>query len=111
MFYRSILLTYAVRFPEINYIQGMSDLLAPLLFTLRDEPLAYWCFTELMKQTLFCQSEQRKSVMEIQLDYLRELIRLFVPEVFSLFKKKSFSEFYPNNLSGKVQNSIRTSFQ
>uniref|UniRef100_A0A915MRZ4 Rab-GAP TBC domain-containing protein n=1 Tax=Meloidogyne javanica TaxID=6303 RepID=A0A915MRZ4_MELJA len=77
---KSILLTYAVRFPEINYIQGMSDLLAPLLFTLRDEPLAYWCFTELMKQTLFCQSEQRKSVMEIQLDYLRELIRLFVPE-------------------------------
>jgi len=80
------LLTYAVRFPEINYIQGMSDLLAPLLFTLRDEPLAYWCFTELMKQTLFCQSEQRKSVMEIQLDYLRELIRLFVPEVFFLPK-------------------------
>uniref|UniRef100_A0A1I8B2J2 Rab-GAP TBC domain-containing protein n=1 Tax=Meloidogyne hapla TaxID=6305 RepID=A0A1I8B2J2_MELHA len=77
---KSILLTYAVRFPEINYIQGMSDLLAPLLFTLQDEPLAYWCFTELMKQTLFCQSDQRRSVMEIQLDYLRELIRLFVPE-------------------------------
>uniref|UniRef100_A0A1I8BN82 Rab-GAP TBC domain-containing protein n=1 Tax=Meloidogyne hapla TaxID=6305 RepID=A0A1I8BN82_MELHA len=83
---KSILLTYAVRFPAINYIQGMSDLLAPLLFTLRDEPLSYWCFTELMKQTLFCQSDQRRSVMEIQLDYLRELIRLFVPEFYSHLK-------------------------
>ncbi|KAF7635438.1 Rab-GAP TBC domain-containing protein [Meloidogyne graminicola] len=80
---KSILLTYAVKFPEINYIQGMSDLLSPLLFTLRDEPLAYWCFVELMKFSLFCQSEQRKSVMEIQLDYLRELIRIFIPEFYT----------------------------
>lgn len=77
---KSILLNYAVRFPEVNYIQGMSDLLAPLLSTLQDEPLAYWCFCELMKQTLFCQSGERRSVMEIQLDYLRQLLGLFAPE-------------------------------
>jgi TBC1 domain family member 16 len=59
----------------------MSDLLAPLLSTLQDEPLAYWCFCELMKQTLFCQSGERRSVMEIQLDYLRQLLGLFAPEV------------------------------
>jgi hypothetical protein len=34
-----------------------------------------------MRQTLFCQSGERRSVMEIQLDYLRELLRLFAPEV------------------------------
>lgn len=32
------------------YAQGMSDLLSPLLFVLRDESLAYWCFCSLIRR-------------------------------------------------------------
>ncbi|XP_053445223.1 small G protein signaling modulator 1 isoform X6 [Nycticebus coucang] len=35
---------------EIGYVQGMCDLLAPLLVILDDEALAFSCFTELMKR-------------------------------------------------------------
>ncbi|KAL3110068.1 hypothetical protein niasHT_015671 [Heterodera trifolii] len=79
---KSILLTYATKNPEIGYIQGMSDLLAPLLCTLQDEPLTYWCFVHLIEQTLFRPSNggEQRSEMEVQLDFIRELLRLFVPD-------------------------------
>ena len=50
---KEILMNYAAMYPDINYIQGMSDLLAPVLSTLRDESASYWCFVGLMQQTLF----------------------------------------------------------
>ncbi|CAJ0566015.1 unnamed protein product, partial [Mesorhabditis spiculigera] len=78
---RDILLNYAAMYPDVGYIQGMSDLLAPLLSTLKDESEVYWCFVGLMQQTLFSKSSE--SLMEQNLEYLRELIKLLVPEVFS----------------------------
>lgn len=84
-YFSLILLNYAVSHPDINYIQGMSDLLAPLLSTLRDEALSYWCFVNLMEQTLFClaPASETRNVMEINLEYLRELLKLLVPDFFS----------------------------
>lgn len=81
----SILLNYAISHPDINYIQGMSDLLAPLLSTLKDEALSYWCFVNLMGQTLFClaPASETRNIMEINLEYLRELLKLLVPDFFS----------------------------
>ncbi|CAJ0949401.1 unnamed protein product, partial [Mesorhabditis belari] len=79
---RDILLNYAAMYPDVSYIQGMSDLLAPLLSTLRDESEVYWCFVGLMQQTLFV-SNSNESLMEQNLEYLRELIKLLVPETFS----------------------------
>uniref|UniRef100_A0A915D3E3 Rab-GAP TBC domain-containing protein n=1 Tax=Ditylenchus dipsaci TaxID=166011 RepID=A0A915D3E3_9BILA len=82
---KSILLNYAVSYPDVNYIQGMSDLLAPLLSTLRDETDTYWCFAGLMQQTLFCSSPKTESrnIMEINLEYLRELMKLLVPDFYT----------------------------
>jgi hypothetical protein len=53
---RNILLNYAVFSPDIGYIQGMSDLLAPLLATLDDESHAFWCFAGLVQRTVFVQA-------------------------------------------------------
>ena len=36
----------------LGYLQGMSDLLAPLLMILEDEVDTFWCFTGLMKLTV-----------------------------------------------------------
>lgn len=67
----------------------MSDLLAPLLSTLRDEVIAYWCFVNLMQQTLFCSAplDQDRNQMEINLEYLRELLKLKVPDFFAYLER------------------------
>jgi hypothetical protein len=41
---RSVLLTYTLFNWDLGYCQGMSDLLAPVLFVMRDEADAFWCF-------------------------------------------------------------------
>jgi hypothetical protein len=65
---RDILLNYAFMNPEINYIQGMSDLLAPLLSTLQNEADAYWCFVGLIQQTLFCSAPtEENNMMDVNL--------------------------------------------
>lgn len=51
--FRNILLNYAAMHPDIGYIQGMSDLLSPILSTVQEESDAYWCFKGSMQQTLF----------------------------------------------------------
>lgn len=81
--FRDILLNYAAVYPEINYIQGMSDLLAPILATLRHEADSYWCFSGLMHQTLFCTSTSAElNAMELNLEFLRELLKLLEPKFF-----------------------------
>ncbi len=45
----NILMTYSLENGGF-YAQGMSDMLSPLLFVLRDEPLSYICFKSLMKR-------------------------------------------------------------
>lgn len=49
----NILMTYSLSNEGANtYSQGMSDLLSPLLFVLRDEALAYLCFCSLIKRCI-----------------------------------------------------------
>lgn len=63
------MLNYATAYPEISYVQGMSDLLAPLLSVIHDESDTYWCFVGLMQQqTLFVSTPvDGISAMEINL--------------------------------------------
>jgi hypothetical protein len=43
-----ILLTYVVYNSELEYVQGMSDLLGPLIAIFNDEVVSFWCFVGLM---------------------------------------------------------------
>ncbi|KAG9138678.1 hypothetical protein Leryth_018563 [Lithospermum erythrorhizon] len=47
---RDILLTYSFYNFDLGYCQGMSDLLSPILFVIRDESEAFWCFASLMER-------------------------------------------------------------
>nr|XP_057905001.1 TBC1 domain family member 16 [Doryrhamphus excisus]XP_057905002.1 TBC1 domain family member 16 [Doryrhamphus excisus] len=76
---RRILLNYAVFNPDMGYCQGMSDLVAPLLTEIQDESDTFWCFVGLMENTIFI-SSPRDEDMERQLMYLRELLRLMLPD-------------------------------
>ncbi|UMM41865.1 hypothetical protein L5515_017934 [Caenorhabditis briggsae] len=86
---KNILINYAIMNPEINYIQGMSDLLAPLLSTLNDEVDAYFCFTNFMKRTVFSSTPQgNENLMETNLNYLRNMIKLFEPDFYQHLEKQ-----------------------
>eukprot|EP00088_Acartia_fossae_P057884 TRINITY_DN6757_c0_g1_i1.p1 TRINITY_DN6757_c0_g1~~TRINITY_DN6757_c0_g1_i1.p1 ORF type:complete len:680 (-),score=141.56 TRINITY_DN6757_c0_g1_i1:151-2190(-) len=43
-----ILMTYVMYNFDLGYVQGMSDLLSPLLYVMRNEVDAFWCFVGLM---------------------------------------------------------------
>ncbi|UJR36590.1 hypothetical protein I4U23_029309 [Adineta vaga] len=45
----NILMTYSVYHPEPGYVQGMNDMVAPILYVIRDEALTYACFCALMR--------------------------------------------------------------
>ncbi|KAI0306391.1 hypothetical protein B0F90DRAFT_1863564 [Multifurca ochricompacta] len=50
----SILLTYNFYEKDLGYVQGMSDLCAPLYVVAgSDEPLTFWCFVEVMNRMLY----------------------------------------------------------
>ncbi|XP_017783986.1 PREDICTED: TBC1 domain family member 16 [Nicrophorus vespilloides] len=76
---KNVLLNYAVYNPGLGYTQGMSDLLAPVLFELRDEVAAFWCFVGLMQRAVFVATPTDRD-MDRSLKYLRELVRIIVPK-------------------------------
>jgi len=75
-----ILLNYAV-FTKTSYTQGMSDLLSPLLISIQAESNVFWCFVGLMQHTIFISSPSDNE-MEKQLFYLRELLRIILPDFY-----------------------------
>ncbi|XP_065659329.1 TBC1 domain family member 16-like isoform X5 [Hydra vulgaris] len=81
---RNLLLNYAIYNPVISYTQGMSDLVAPLLATLHNEVDTFWCFVGLMEASMFVATPTDSS-MEVSLNYLRELLRIMLPDFYLHF--------------------------
>ena len=49
---RNIVTTYVWEHLDIGYMQGMCDLVAPLLLVIDDEVIVYSCFTKLMDRMI-----------------------------------------------------------
>lgn len=47
-----ILMTYIMYNFDLGYVQGMSDLLSPILYLMRDEVQAFWCFVGFMNKVV-----------------------------------------------------------
>ncbi|OAX38653.1 GTPase-activating protein gyp7 [Rhizopogon vinicolor AM-OR11-026] len=82
-----ILLTYNFYDKELGYVQGMSDLCAPLYVVMgSDEELTFWCFVEVMKRMnqnfLRDQSGMKKQLMTLQ-----ELISVMDSELYRHLEK------------------------
>ncbi|XP_023265146.1 TBC1 domain family member 15-like [Seriola lalandi dorsalis] len=45
-----ILMTYCMYDFDLGYVQGMSDLLSPILYVMENEVDAFWCFVSFMDQ-------------------------------------------------------------
>lgn len=47
-----ILMTYVMYNFDLGYVQGMSDLLSPILYLMGNEVDAFWCFTGFMDRVV-----------------------------------------------------------
>ncbi|KAM7416636.1 hypothetical protein PAMA_018607 [Pampus argenteus] len=90
---RNIMCSYIWRHLDIGYVQGMCDLLAPLLVILDDEAMAYSCFTELMKR--MNQNFPHGGAMDTHFANMRSLIQILDSELFELMHQNGdYTHFY-----------------
>lgn len=78
---REILLTFNVVNDKLGYVQGMTDLLSPLFFIIKDDYLVFWSFVKFMDimERNFLRSQHG---MIVQIDELRKLIELMLPNLY-----------------------------
>lgn len=81
-----ILLTYCVHHADPGYVQGMTDMAAPILYVIRDEPLSYDCFCALMRHMnrLFHSDGQ---AIRRRLDLLRKTLRAIDIELWTKIER------------------------
>uniref|UniRef100_A0A670JRT6 Small G protein signaling modulator 1 n=1 Tax=Podarcis muralis TaxID=64176 RepID=A0A670JRT6_PODMU len=90
---RNIMCSYIWHHIDIGYVQGMCDLLAPLLVILDDEAIAFSCFTELMKR--MNQNFPHGGAMDTHFANMRSLIQILDSELFELMHQNGdYTHFY-----------------
>lgn len=83
---RDILFTYNELNSQLGYVQGMSDLLSPLYYVIRDEPLTFWAFARFME---FMERNfvSDLSGMKDQMLTLMELVQFMMPALYEHLDK------------------------
>ncbi|KAG0729053.1 TBC1 domain family member 15 [Chionoecetes opilio] len=88
-----ILMTYVMYNFDLGYVQGMSDLLAPILYVTQDEPTAFWCFVGYMDM-VYRNFDMDQSGMKQQLKDVHQIVRLVDPELMSYLEVRDSANFY-----------------
>ncbi|XP_040183464.1 TBC1 domain family member 17 isoform X2 [Rana temporaria] len=70
-----VLMTYCMFNFDLGYVQGMSDLLSPILYVTQNEVDSFWCFTGFM-ELLHHNFEESQESMKKQLIQLNLLLRV-----------------------------------
>eukprot|EP01135_Chromosphaera_perkinsii_P003632 Nk52_evm11s250 gene=Nk52_evmTU11s250 len=92
-----ILCSYAMFNPQLGYIQGMSDLLSPILYVMEDEIDSYWCFKTYMDRMKIL-LEASDTGMKYELKAMSSLLAFADPEFHSyLTSEPEFLESYRNS--------------
>ncbi|XP_041437772.1 small G protein signaling modulator 2 isoform X1 [Xenopus laevis] len=90
---RNIMCSYVWEHLDIGYVQGMCDLLAPLMVVLDNDLLAYSCFTQQMKR--MCQNFPNGGEMDTHFANMRSLIQILDSELFELMHQNGdYTHFY-----------------
>ncbi|XP_058902830.1 small G protein signaling modulator 2 isoform X3 [Kogia breviceps] len=90
---RDIMCSYVWEHLDVGYVQGMCDLLAPLLVVLDDDQLAYSCFSHLMKR--MSQNFPNGGAMDAHFANMRSLIQILDSELFELMHQNGdYTHFY-----------------
>uniref|UniRef100_A0A8C2WVY4 TBC1 domain family member 15 n=1 Tax=Cyclopterus lumpus TaxID=8103 RepID=A0A8C2WVY4_CYCLU len=75
-----VLMTYCMYNFDLGYVQGMSDLLSPLLFVTQNEVESFWCLTGFM-ELVHQNFEESQEAMKKQLLQLSILLKALDPEL------------------------------
>lgn len=86
---KDILMTYNMFNFDLGYVQGMSDLLAPIMVVMENEVDSYWCFTGFMNK-IESNFLMEQLEIKLQLSNLRVLLE-FVDSKFSQYLEKNES--------------------
>ncbi|XP_029468392.1 small G protein signaling modulator 2 isoform X2 [Rhinatrema bivittatum] len=90
---RNIMCSYVWEHLDVGYVQGMCDLLAPLMVVLDNDQLAYSCFTQLMKR--MSQNFPNGGAMDTHFANMRSLIQILDAELFELMHQNGdYTHFY-----------------
>ncbi|XP_063511800.1 small G protein signaling modulator 2 isoform X5 [Pongo pygmaeus] len=90
---RDVMCSYVWEHLDVGYVQGMCDLLAPLLVTLDNDQLAYSCFSHLMKR--MSQNFPNGGAMDTHFANMRSLIQILDSELFELMHQNGdYTHFY-----------------
>ncbi|XP_041823777.1 TBC1 domain family member 17 [Melanotaenia boesemani] len=75
-----VLMTYCMYNFDLGYVQGMSDLLSPILFVTQNEVESFWCLTGFM-ELVHQNFEESQEAMKQQLLQLSILLKTLDPEL------------------------------
>ncbi|KKA26607.1 hypothetical protein TD95_003417 [Thielaviopsis punctulata] len=90
---KELLLTYNEYNTDLGYVQGMSDLLAPLYAVIQDDALAFWCFQHFMDR-MERNFLKDQSGMRSQLLTLDHLVHFMDPKLHEHLKSLDSTNFF-----------------
>ncbi|XP_072018949.1 small G protein signaling modulator 2-like [Amphiura filiformis] len=90
---RNVMCSYVWEHLDVGYVQGMCDLVAPLLVIFDDEAKTYSCFCELMKR--MSKNFPHGGAMDNHFANMRSLIQILDSEMFELMHQNGdYTHFY-----------------
>ncbi|KAB7506771.1 TBC1 domain family member 15 [Armadillidium nasatum] len=84
-----ILMTYIMYNFDLGYVQGMSDLVAPILYVIQNEAMTFWCFVGYM-ELVYRNFDLDQSGMKQQLSDLSQILRVIRSRVCFILRSSGF---------------------
>ncbi|XP_035663241.1 TBC1 domain family member 15-like isoform X2 [Branchiostoma floridae] len=88
-----ILMTYCMYNFDLGYVQGMSDLLSPILMVMENEVDAFWCLVGFMDR-VHHNFETDQQGMKTQLIQLQTLVHFLDPQMYTYLESKESANMY-----------------
>ncbi|XP_033643110.1 TBC1 domain family member 15-like isoform X1 [Asterias rubens] len=90
-----VLMTYCQYNFDLGYVQGMSDLLSPILMIMEKEVDAFWCFAGFLDELgLVMNFDMEQEGMRNQLMQLNSMMQIVDPKLYSYLQSKECSNLY-----------------
>ncbi|KAJ0175819.1 hypothetical protein K1T71_008978 [Dendrolimus kikuchii] len=90
---QDILMTYVMYNFDLGYVQGMSDILAPILLLLNNEVDSFWCFVGFMDK-IVSNFDMDQAGMKNQLLQLQQLLTFASPDLAQHLAQKDSGNMY-----------------
>lgn len=91
---RKVLSAFVSQNRSLGYVQGMSDMLEPLLAVLDDEVLVYSCFTNMMRKISLRFERTNEVDIQFALSQLRAMLTAMDPALMEFFQAKELDHLY-----------------